>query len=164
MSVDEHTSSWHESVDMTAARTADIKMPAIQGLKRTCAKMMKIRALFSATGPTKSACSAKKAAPKKPTETAPESEKIIHIMEMRRALGRTRIDSAAIKRTRMCGCPKYPKPQARRLTTPTTVCPCMRLIMFGSMETTRSTVAEKPPKSLMTTIGAITSARHMSEA
>ena len=42
-------SNWQESVLMTAARIAAIRMPPIQGLKSTCESTMKTRSWFSVT-------------------------------------------------------------------------------------------------------------------
>ena len=91
---------------MTAARMADIRMPAIQGLKRRPERTMKTRSWFCSTREATSRCSAKKAAPKKPTATAPERQKLIQRVATRRAFGITLMERVAMKRTRMCGWPK----------------------------------------------------------
>jgi hypothetical protein len=104
--------------------------------------------------------------PKKPTAIAPNRHATIHVMPMRRAFGIERRPSAAMKRARMCGCPKYPRPHASSEMMPTapSAPPLNGSSLAGSTERISARLSWRPPVLWITTIGVSTSAKIISEA
>ena len=102
----EQTSSWQDSVLITAARMAASRPPAIQGLNSCLDSSMNTVSALALTAAAPSGWAMKYGMPTKPTATAPIRHRIIQVMLMRRALGMVSTEEAAMKRTRMCGWPK----------------------------------------------------------
>ena len=58
-----------------------------------------------------------------------------------------------MNRARMCGCPKYPRPQAISEMIPNSVVPWKTSLNPGCASATRAVAAPKPPSSTAATTG-----------
>ena len=149
-------------MDIIAAKTAARIRPAMKGWKRICERSRNTDSAVSGLVREASGWRAKYAIPMNAPLSAPNTVRTIQLMPMRRPDLASAGVRSAMKRTIMCGWPKYPRPQARDEIIPAKVVPAKMLRASGRTWLMDSTTGPTPPRSIIVTTGTAMSAASMS--